>query len=95
MPVPMNDFPPFNFAVFASGNQVGLVRLEEPDAERRVAEVVASGYSYVGSIGLNGGVSEVLIEPGAAGLIALAGIQFAELLGPELKRFQLQQKSRN
>jgi hypothetical protein len=85
--------PPFNLAVFASGTNLVLVRLEDDAHESAAAEAVARGYEFIGSIGVNDGVPKVALEPGhlAASMMPHAGTVFAGMLGKHLRDHQRKQ----
>jgi len=82
-------------AVFASGTDLALVRLEDDLNGSKVAEVAGRGYALIGSIGVNDGVSKVDCEPGAlaVAMMPYAGTVFAGMFGEHLKEHQLRNKS--
>ncbi|MBB5059095.1 hypothetical protein HDF16_003818 [Granulicella aggregans] len=75
----------FTVAVFAQADQLILVGLEHDDAERAVSDAVARGYAFAGSIAVVANEPKVVIEPGYAATMALAGAVFAEMLGKQIQ----------
>jgi hypothetical protein len=75
-------------AVFSSGSNLILVRLEADANESVPAEAAARGYNYAGSIAVSSGVHRVQIEPGFA--VAMIYAAKFSRLGTQLKQEQME-----
>lgn len=84
-PTPERHPLDISVAVFSNGTDITLCNVDETAKPQAVAD----GYSYCGFIAIDGGVPRVECEPGFEAAMILAGADFAEMLGPRLKAYQL------